>query len=190
MSEASSAAPVADVQWYTPARKVPRYIGRPPGGGTYPGGPYTIPQFVGGALVFALLAFTEGTWGGSNWLVNKFVIVAATGTYVGLAKVIKPGGRAPWVAAPAYVSAVAGTPHGRYRGKRMRPTRPHTARHGRVHVCLDGVPSARAEREPLVAKARAAAPAGRPPRQRRANASWSPGAAATHQFLDQKQEIA
>lgn len=131
-----------EVRWYTSARKVPKYIGKPPGGGTYPGGPYTVTQFVGGALIFTAGAYTEEWWGPSNWLVNKVILVAVTAAFMAVAKMFKPGGRSLLIAVPAYVGAVVGTPLGQFRGKRVKPPRTSVVRHNRVHVCLDGVISA------------------------------------------------
>lgn len=134
----TEATPYLDeVQWYTPTRRIPQFVGKPPGGGSYPGGPYTVPQVVGGAAVFVVGMRTQDLWGQGTWLVNQGILLALTIATVVALKFVKPGGRSPLMAGPAAVNATIGAPHGTYRGRKITPPKPTHVRAGVIHARLD-----------------------------------------------------
>lgn len=125
------------LRWYTRARKIPRFVGKAPGGGRYPGGPYTITQAVGGSAVLMIGQQTMGVWGHFGLLPNLLILaVAVTGTLFGL-RLVKPGGRDPVSAAVALVGVSTCGRWGRQAGRKLAPSRPHQVRH-RVNACLAG----------------------------------------------------
>lgn len=136
---AGSESGLDEVQWYTPTRRIPQFIGKPPGGGTYPGGPYTVTQVVGGAAVFILGMRTQDLWGQWSWLINQAVLIAVTAGAVFALRLVKPGGRSPLQAGPAFVLAAVGTPHGTYRDRKITPAKPTRVRAGTIHALLDPV---------------------------------------------------
>lgn len=129
-----------DVQWYTPTKRIPQYIGKPPGGGHYPGGPYTVPQVVGGAVVFIIGLKTQGLWGQWNWLINQAVLFSVTIGAVFALRLVKPGGRSPLHAAPAVVLATIGAPHGTHRDQKITLPKPTRVTNGVIHARLEDSP--------------------------------------------------
>ena len=129
------------MRWYTPARRIQQVIGKPPGGGTYPGGPYTIPQVVSVAVVFVGLSFTRGVWGAPfSWLVSQLIVLACTIGAGFAAKFIKQGGRNPAMAATAAAGAATPKRFGTYQGKAVRAQSTTRARHDRIQVLIPPEP--------------------------------------------------
>lgn len=114
---------------YTRALRVPALVGKLPGGGYLPFGPYSMTQFVGGALVLvAGLSKADAVlpWG---WLTNRAVVLAVAVGVVLVLGLVKPGGRDP-VSAALGVLGVYGAPRaGRSGGRPVRLARPHQVRH-------------------------------------------------------------
>lgn len=121
-------------RWYTPARRLPRMIGKAPGGGTYPGGPYTVSQFIGGALTFAALSFTEGLWGGDEWLMNKLVEAIAGIVMLFVLGKFNSGSRNPIEAGLGFVRLAASPRHGMSSSGTHRRGQPVRRIRGRVNV--------------------------------------------------------
>lgn len=116
---------VQTLRWYTRARKLPRLIGKLPGGGQIIGGPYTPVQFVGAAAVIVVGNKTMGLWGMWSGLVNYVILgVAAIATLFGLG-LVKSTGRNPLTAGFSLASALVAPRLGRYRGKAVKMPKPH-----------------------------------------------------------------
>lgn len=153
MSE-SSAEPQRVLRWYTRARRVPRFIGRAPGGGHYPGGPYTLTQAAGAAGVLILGQSTMSVWGQFGFIGNNvIVIVAVIATLVAL-KFVKQGGRDPVTAAWSVVSLTASPSWGRQAGRPVRLPRGSTRVTQRVNAQIPD--RVQAQAAPLGQPARAA----------------------------------
>lgn len=105
------------LRWYTRARRIPRLIGKAPGGGHYPGGPYTLTQAGGAAVVLLGGQATMDLWGRFGfWGNNIGLAIATVLTLVGL-RFVKPGGRDPVTAAVAVLRLLHGPRWGRQCGK-------------------------------------------------------------------------
>lgn len=123
------------LQWYTRARRLPRLIGKVPGGHDIPGGPYTITQAVGTAVVVVIGYATTGIWGTDKGLVNYGILfVVALVTLIGL-RFVKSTGRNPVAAGVSLVGAFASPGQGTYRGRAIRTPRPHGVHH-RIVACV------------------------------------------------------
>ena len=123
------------LQWYTRARRLPRLIGKVPGGHDIPGGPYTITQAVGTAVVVVMGYATTGIWGTDNGLTNYGILfVLALVTLIGL-RFVKNTGRNPVAAGVSLVGAFASPVQGTYRGRAIRTPRPHGVQH-RILACV------------------------------------------------------
>ncbi|RKE03025.1 hypothetical protein [Streptomyces sp. TLI_171] len=108
---------------YTRARRSPLVIGKLPGAGRLPGGPYTITQIVTMVLTFVALIATKALWayfGPGNVL---FLIVVPWGLAFAL-RYARMDGRDP-ARALLGVFTYASTPRvGRLAGRPVRPRRP------------------------------------------------------------------
>jgi hypothetical protein len=108
---------------YTRARRSPLVIGKLPGAGRLPGGPYTITQIVTMVVVFVVLLVTKAVWahfGPGDVLV---LIVVPWGLAFAL-RYARMDGRDP-ARALLGVLAYASTPRaGRLAGRPLRPRRP------------------------------------------------------------------
>ncbi|MFC7182019.1 hypothetical protein ACFQMG_20935, partial [Kitasatospora paranensis] len=108
---------------YTRARRSPLVIGKLPGAGRLPGGPYTITQIVTMVLVFVVLIITKAVWahfGPGNVLI---MIVVPWGVAFAL-RYARMDGRDP-ARALLGVFTYASTPRaGRLAGRPVRPRRP------------------------------------------------------------------
>jgi hypothetical protein len=147
---------------YTRARRSPLVIGKLPGAGRLPGGPYTITQIVTMVVVFVVLLITKAVWarfGPGDVLV---LIVVPWGLAFTL-RYARMDGRDP---ARALLGAFtySSTPRaGRLAGRPVRPRRPRLL-DTRITVSAQ-VPAAASEqlparRRPAAAAPRPAAPAG------------------------------
>lgn len=134
MAETTEVRPEV-LRWYTSGRRLQRLIGKAPGGGYYPGGPYTITQVVGACSVLVVLSLTKSIWGTGNWLLDTALLPLglSVATLFGL-KLVKPGGRNPLSAGFALLGALVSPRHGRHNGKALRLPRPHQVHH---HILVD-----------------------------------------------------
>lgn len=115
------------VRYYTRSRRIRQLIGSLPDGTRIPGGPYTIPQVLGGFSVIGLGAATMSIWGaGMNALLRpSLLFVAAYGAMWGLGR-LRLGNRSPLALTLGAVAALRSPRSGRYDGRpvalRVRPT--------------------------------------------------------------------
>ncbi|MBE7192164.1 MAG: hypothetical protein INR66_06715 [Gordonia polyisoprenivorans] len=80
---------------FTAARKFPQLIGRTPDGKKILGGPYTVTQAVGAAVVIVVLYLTRSWWMGLGLATGGLIAGALlVGTVMGLGR-LRPGGRNP-----------------------------------------------------------------------------------------------
>lgn len=137
------------LRWYTRTRKVPQLIGKPPGGGSWPGGPYTVTQAVGGGLVLILGARTMTWWGQFGFLGNLAVLAAAAaGTVIGL-RFVKSGGRNPLARLLALVTVTSHRAPAYQAGRAIRVHDPVRLR-SRVNVLHAAGPALARPRTPAV----------------------------------------
>lgn len=140
------------LRWYTLGRRLQRMIGKAPGGGHYPGGPYTMVQATGAAVVCILGAVTMRFWG--QWwsgLTSYAILFTLTlGTLFAL-RLVKSGGRNPLSALFGVVTVLSGPRHGRYAGRSVKARRAHQVRH---HIII-----ATPRKAPAAQLAHAVAPA-------------------------------
>ena len=62
-------------RWDTPARRLQRLVGKAPGGGYYPGGPYPITAIFGAGVVLLVLTLTKDLiWSTGDWLTDSVLI--------------------------------------------------------------------------------------------------------------------
>lgn len=135
----SQSEPDAVLKWYTAARRIPRLIGKAPGGGHYWGGPYTITQVLGGVIVLLAGVFTEDVWGGWGWLTDKIILFAVAAATTLALRMVKPGGRNPLSAGLALLGSLSSPSWGAYRGRALKPS-PARRVHQQINVRLDPLP--------------------------------------------------
>ncbi|MFC9486666.1 hypothetical protein ACFTZM_11380 [Streptomyces hydrogenans] len=120
-ADASSSDEVLVGRCYTKARRHPLMIGKWPGGRkAIPGGPYTVPQVIVIAVVFAVLMLTRAVW--AHFGLVNFVI--ALGVPYGLSLVVRHvhvDGRNPLLVALSAGGAVAAPAAGRLGGRPVKP---------------------------------------------------------------------
>ncbi|MFE4019282.1 hypothetical protein ACFXPZ_17995 [Streptomyces sp. NPDC059101] len=155
---------------YTRARRHQNVVGRWPGGGRIPGGPYTWPQIVVAVAALGLLVATRSVWA-HHGLVDLVPLIGVPGALALGVRRISVDGRNPFaVAASALGLAVVGG-RGRIEGRPVRAGR----RGALVGVCTvtwTGTDTAPAAPAPgpapasASASASAAAAAGRPRQER------------------------
>ncbi|MGW1496356.1 hypothetical protein [Streptomyces sp. NPDC002402] len=112
---------------YTRARKHPLVIGKLPGAGRLPGGPYTITQIVTMVVAFGLLAVTQALWAHFG-LANILIMIALPWGLAWVLRYARIDGRDPARAVRSlliYASAPAG---GRLAGRPQRHPRPQLSR--------------------------------------------------------------
>ncbi|MCX4682314.1 conjugal transfer protein [Streptomyces sp. NBC_01433] len=112
---------------YTRARRHPLVIGKLPGAGRLPGGPYTITQIVTMVVVFGGLALTQTLWAHFG-LANILIMIALPWGLAWVLRYARIDGRDPARALRSlliYASAPAG---GRLAGHPQRQPRPQWAR--------------------------------------------------------------
>lgn len=161
------------LRWYTRARRIPRLIGKAPGGGHYPGGPYTLTQAAGAAVVLLGGQATMSIWGRFGfWGNNGALVVAVVLTLVAL-RFVKPGGRDPVTAAMAMLALTGAPTWGKQGGRPVRggAPRPVLVRH-RINARVPDRPGLRHPRPPAQQPEQ---PAPAPPR--------SPAASVVQQLL-------
>ncbi|MGW1616407.1 hypothetical protein ACWCQZ_44570 [Streptomyces sp. NPDC002285] len=112
---------------YTRARKHALVIGKLPGAGRIPGGPYTITQIVTMVVVFGSLALTQSLWAHFG-LANILIMIALPWGLAWVLRYARIDGRDPARALRSllvYASAPAG---GRLAGRPQRQPRPQLTR--------------------------------------------------------------
>lgn len=121
---------------FTRGRKFPQLIGRTPDGKKILGGPYTLPQVVGGGVAALILWVTRALWlGGLVWNVGFFLAVVL-GTVFALGR-LRLGGRSPASVLQGAARAVVVPRVARIDG---HPVRARRARLVRVGGCVHPVP--------------------------------------------------
>lgn len=134
MTTAQETRPSPVLRWYTAARRIPKLIGKAPGGGTWPGGPYTLVQFVGAAAVFGVLSLTERWWGSGAWIQDKGVAAGAGLAVLFLLRFVKPGPRNPVEATVGVVAAASAPRWGTHAGTTVTAGQQVRRSRGRVNV--------------------------------------------------------
>lgn len=120
--------PVDTVRMYTRARKFPLLIGRFPDGKQVPGGPYTLPQLVGGVIALAALWFLRPLWAHFGTIMNLgLAAMIAAGVVYGLGRLPQTG-RSPWSRLGGLGKAASRSPKARVNGRTITIRRPHTVR--------------------------------------------------------------
>lgn len=120
--DSAAAAPLIG-HCYTKARKFPLVVGKLPGGGRLPGGPYSLHQI--GVMIGSVVVLQQSAalWAKFGW----FNIVIFAGIPYGLALGLKHAridGRNPLVAGLGWLTYLTAPRHGRLRGRPYRPARP------------------------------------------------------------------
>lgn len=133
---------------FTRGRKFPQLIGRTPDGKRILGGPYTLPQVVGGGVAALILWVTRALWlGGLVWNVGFFLAVVL-GTVFAMGR-LRLGGRSPASVLQGVARAVVVPRTARINGQPVRPRRARLVRAGgRVHPVPGLVDERRARAEP------------------------------------------
>lgn len=126
---------------YTRARKHPLVIGRFPGGGRIPGGPYTITQIVTMVAVFILLLGLRDLWAVFG-LGNVLVLVVVPWGLAWLMRYARMDGRDPARALLGLLAYATAPPGGRLAG---RPQRTFRTRLVTARVTVNPRPPAPAE---------------------------------------------
>lgn len=124
------------MRWFTHALRVPTLIGKPPGGGHYPGGPYSVTQVLGAIGLFVTGQMTMSVWGVWSGLMNNVVLfLASIGTLFAL-RLVKPGGRNPLAASMAFGSVIVPPLGGKFRGRPIQRRLPHRVRNGQINALV------------------------------------------------------
>jgi len=148
---------------YTRARKHPLVIGKLPGAGRLPGGPYTITQVMTMVLTFGFLVMTRGLW--AHFGVMNFLLMILLPW--GLAWVLRYArldGRDPARAVRSLFVYSSTPAQGRLAGRPQRIIRPKLASatctvrlRGAARPALEAVPTAAAKPAASATKTRPAA---------------------------------
>lgn len=160
---------------YTRARKHPLVIGKLPGAGRLPGGPYTITQVMTMVITFGLLVMTRGMWAVFGAMNFVLMVLVPWGLAWAL-RYARLDGRDPARAVRSLLIYSSTPAQGRLAGKPQRAARPHLA----TATCTVRVRTAERpalEAAPVCAAKPAPAPA-RPVRKARPVAASAPAAAA------------
>lgn len=149
---------------YTRARRHPLVIGKLPGAGRLPGGPYTITQVMTMVLTFGLLVMTKDLW--AHFGVMNFLLMVLLPW--GLAWVLRYArldGRDPARAVRSLFIYSSTPAQGRLAGKPMRAVRPRLASatctvriRSSARPAIETAPAPEAKRLPAK-RARSSAPA-------------------------------
>lgn len=110
------------LRWYTRARRIPKLIGKTASGEHLPGGPYTVTQFVGGALVLVGMNFTRPLWGG-NGLGDYLVIALVAAVVVIALKFVRTAGRNPALVIAGRAAGIIAPSYGRQGGTPIKTPR-------------------------------------------------------------------
>lgn len=108
---------------YTRARKHPLVIGKLPGGGRIPGGPYTITQIVTMVVVFVLLLSLRSLWAFFG-LGNALILVAVPWGLAWLMRYARMDGRDPARALLGLITYGTAPPGASWPAARNAPSRP------------------------------------------------------------------
>lgn len=156
MSEKTDSPEV--MKWYTHALKIPTLIGKPPGGGHYWGGPYSVTQVLGAIGLFITGQMTMSLWGLWSGLINNLVLaLASIGTLFAL-RLVKPGGRNPLIAVMSIGGALLPPLGGQFRGRPIRRRLPHRVRNGQINALI-AVPASKPKAAPGTAAEHVTSPA-------------------------------
>lgn len=149
MASTDATPPQEVLRWYTRARRIPRLIGKAPGGGHYPGGPYTLTQAGGAAVVLLGGQATMDIWGRFGFWGNNLGLLAATALTLFALRFVKPGGRDPVSAAMAVLRLASGPVWGRHLGRAVSAgsRRPVRVRH-RINARVPDRPGSGAAQTP------------------------------------------
>ncbi len=127
MSAENSAREI--IKNFTRARKFPQLIGRTPDGKRIVGGPYTLPQALGGAAVGGVLWLLFPLWaGGIVWNVGFFC--GAVGLTVFLLGKLRLGGRSPASVMQGIGRALVAPEEAKINGRSVSPRQPRLVRSG------------------------------------------------------------
>lgn len=124
---------------FTRGRKFPQLIGRTPDGKKIYGGPYTLPQVVGGGVAALILWVTRALWlGGLVWNVG-FSLAVVLGTVFALGK-LRLGGRSPASVLQGVARALVVPRAAKINGHTVRPRRARLVHAGgRIHPVSSSV---------------------------------------------------
>lgn len=111
---------------YTRARKHPLVIGKLPGAGRLPGGPYTITQVMTMVITFGLLVMTRGLWAHFGAM-NFLLMVLIPGGLAWVLRYARLDGRDPARAVRSLLIYSSTPAQGRLAGKPQRVARPRLA---------------------------------------------------------------
>ncbi|MFJ5680303.1 hypothetical protein [Streptomyces sp. NPDC093097] len=138
---------------FTKARRHQNVVGRWPGGGRIPGGPYTWPQIVVAVAALGLLVVTRAVWA-HHGLVDLVPLVGVPGALALAVRRISVDGRNPFAVAAGVLGLAVSGGRGRIEGRPVR-----AGRGGRlVGVCtvswttVDTVPAPATAPAPAVDK--------------------------------------
>ncbi|MFI5986788.1 hypothetical protein ACIBEA_38745 [Streptomyces sp. NPDC051555] len=111
---------------YTRARRHPLVIGKLPGAGRLPGGPYTITQIVTMAGTFLLLVLTRQLWAYFG-IGNALIMIAVPWGLAWILRYARLDGRDPARAVRSLMVYASAPPGGRLGGRPQRRTRSRIA---------------------------------------------------------------
>ncbi|MFB8087924.1 TcpE family conjugal transfer membrane protein [Streptomyces sp. NPDC055992] len=134
MSEQPADGKVLVGHSYTRARKHPLVIGKLPGGGRIPGGPYTITQIITMAGVFVLLLLVRDLWAFFG-IGNAFVMIIVPWGLAWLMRYARMDGRDPARALLGLLTYGTSPPGGRLAGRPQRAFKTKLVT-GRVTISL------------------------------------------------------
>lgn len=111
---------------YTRARKHPLVVGKLPGAGRLPGGPYTITQIVTMVVAFGLLVVTREVWAHFG-VMNFLIMIAFPWGLAWVLRYARMDGRDPARALRSLFTYSSAPAEGRLSGRPQRTTRPRLA---------------------------------------------------------------
>lgn len=131
-----SETPIA--RFFTRARRIPMLLGKLPGGGKIPGGPYTLPQLSFGVVVFVVGWWTKPIWGppiGAPLIQTAALLLVCAGVVFMSGKIPTTRRKLSDLALSA-LTAVHAPATGRYDGSAVRLAAPHQVT-GTTAICFD-----------------------------------------------------
>jgi len=147
-----SETPIA--RFFTRARRIPMLLGKLPGGGKIPGGPYTLPQLSFGVVVFVIGWWTKPIWGppiGAPLIQTAALLLVCAGVVFVSGKIPTTRRKLSDLALSA-LTALHAPATGRYDGSAVRLAAPHQIT-GTTAICFDDDELATAARAVPVAVA-------------------------------------